>query len=830
MEKGKLLSEAKEKFTNELTNILDLINNDLIIDYPTKKITLDYFIVGLLQSTQTTGYKFLKLCVDTKTINDLLDLFLKRLSENSTTNTTPVYLSNNKKLPVFDETLSNILIKSNTEREKLNDLKIGSEHILLSTLFIDDETHKIFQKYGLEYLNYFNEINVFKQQELTKKHDFENISAGFNNAMGDMKSKNKKGNLIDTYCVNLNKLYKQGKIDSIVGRDNELNRLVKVLCRRSKNCAILVGLPGTGKTAIVNGLVNMIENDKAKSLNGKTIISLDISGIVAGTNFRGQLEERFNGIVNEVKANKDYVLFIDDVHTFLNGNSNQSTEIAGILSNILSDNDIKLIATTTFAGFKSAIESDSTLNRRFQKITVDPNSVSETEKIISVVKKYYETHHSVIYTEDALKACVKLANKYITDKYLPDSAIDILDECGSDKQSNSKDFDEIVKLKKEFEFNKNMVDKSMKCDDYDLADKYELECKKINAKIIDLQKKKQTKNTKTKITEDDVCKIVSEMTNIPITKLSTNDKQKYLNIEDALNAKVIGQKQAVKNIAKAVKRGRIGLSSKNQPISVILAVGESGCGKTLIAKKLAEEVFGSEEALVRFDMSEYSDKTSVNKLIGASSGYVGYEQGGLLTETIKNKKHCVLLLDEIEKSDKEVHNLLLQVFDNGVISDNNGVKVDFKNVIIIMTSNVGARDAESMGNGIGFNTNHDNKKHIVEKSLKSTFSPEFINRISNIIHFNKLTTQDLKDIIKLELNNLNKRVIDAGYGGIEYQENIVELLFEQINGDGSPGARKINRIIQTEIEDLIVDMFLEENINSNHIFNITVENNKINVL
>ena len=831
MEKGKLLADAKEKFTNELNSVLELIKSDLLSDYPTKKITVDYFMVALFQSTQSTGYKFLKKYVEQNSLSEMMDLFLKTLSEKSATNTKPRYISSKEKEPMFDETFSNILLKSNMEREKLNDPKICSEHVLLSTLSFDNEIKKTFNNFGITYLNYFNEINTSRQDELTKKEDFEIISSELIGSIGDTKGKNKKGKFIETYCINLNKLATQGKIDELVGRENEVKRLIKILGRRNKNSVMLVGLSGTGKSAIVNGLVNLIEANKAMYLNGKTILSLDMSGIVAGTTFRGQLEERFNGIIGEVKANKDYVLFIDDIHTVLGGSSNQSSEIAGILSNVLSDSDIRLIATTSFSGFKTTIESNTTLSRRFQKIIIEPSSISECEKILDSTKKYYEKYHNVSYTDEAVKACVKLANKYMTERQLPDSAIDIMDECGSEKKINTNGFDKIAELKKQFVFVQLMRDKSMKADDYDLGDKYDLECKKLKANILDAEKKNNLNNQNNiqEITEEDVYHVVSEMTNIPITKLSTSDKQRFLNIEKTLNAKVIGQEEAVKSIAKAVKRGRMGLSGKQTPISVILAVGESGCGKTLIAKKLAEEIFGSEKALVRFDMSEYSDKTSVNKLIGASSGYIGYEQGGLLTEAIKNKKHCVLLLDEIEKSDSEVQNLLLQVFDNGAISDNNGQEVDFKNVIIIMTSNVGAKDAASMGNGVGFNTNVDNKKNIISKSLKSVFSPEFLNRISNIIHFNQLTNQNLKDIIGLEMESLNKRIIEIGYAGVEYDKNIIDYLFDVINKDGSPGARKINRAIQGEIEDLIVDMFLEKELKQQHVFKIKLNNGKINI-
>lgn len=817
--------EIENLYTIELKRVLTYISKDLIEEYPSKKITTEYFIFSLFNNKQCLAYKILDKFVTQKHMDDLYDYYAKYLHNNSST----IIKKENNLQVGYDSIFSNHLVNSEQEKDGLLDPKVSTEHVLLSILKTNSIVKKQFETFGVTYDSFLTQINELRYEDV-KKNDSDR--ALVESISGFKSNKSGKKNLIETYCINLNKLSQQGKIDELIGRESEINRIVKVLGRRNKNNVILVGLPGTGKSQIVNGLVNLIEKGKAMFLNGKTVLSLNITAIIAGSTFRGMLEDRMNGIINEIKYNKDCVLFIDDIHNVLGNNTNNSTELVGVLSNTLSDGDVQVIATTSFKEYKNTIEGNASLSRKFQKIIIEPTTLEETEMILHSSKVYYEKHHNVLYSNESIKACVHLANKYITERQLPDSAIDIMDECGSEKKIYNPEMDDLVDLRKELMSAQKMREKSMKMNDFKLGDEYNKKAKEIEGKIIDYEKnlKLNTKNKVKEINEDDIYSTVSDMTGIPLNKLSTSEKQKYLNIENVLNEHVIGQEEAIKNISQTLKRNRIGLNRKNRPVGVFLFSGVSGVGKTLLASKIADEIYDGEKSLVRFDMSEYSDKTSVNKLIGAGSGYVMAEQGGLLTEAIKNNQYSVLLLDEIEKADKDVLNVFLQVFDNGVLTDNTGVKVSFKNTIIIMTSNIGARDASMIGGGVGFNTNvESNKKSIVEKSIKSFFNPEFINRLDKIIQFNELTNDDLKKIIVLELKKLNVKMVEIGYS-INYSDNVVDFIFNKLSSDKTSGARKINRIVQSEIEDIICDLYLENEYDKGHMFSVEIDNNNVKIL
>lgn len=814
--------DVDKLYTVELKRILTLISKDLLDEYPAKKVTTEHFILSLLNNKQSFAYKTLNKIINQNAMDGIYDFYAKHLHENSL----PIAPPSTERQTVYDSTLSKHLTNAKNEKDRLNDPKISSEHVFLAILSSSDITKKQFEIIGVTYDVFFTEITDTRAEELKKTDD----DRALVQSISGMKPKSgKKG--LDAYCVNLNRLAQQGKIDDLIGRESEINRIIKVVGRRNKNNVIFVGLPGVGKTAIVYGLAKKIEEGKAMFLNGKTILSLNMTAVIAGTTYRGMLEERMNAIISELKSDKNYILFIDDIHNVLGGNNNNSSEIAGILSNALSDGDIQLIATTSFKEYKNTIENNPTLSRRFQKIIIDPTSVPETEFILFNSKTYYENYHNVKYNDDAVKACAYLANKYITERQLPDSAIDIMDECGSEKKVYDPKSDELFELKKDLERNEVLRDKSARINDFKLLDEYKAKCIEIKGQIIDFEKKLKyvKKGPAKEITDIDIYSTVSEMTGIPLNKLSTSEKQRYLNIENVLNNNIIGQEEAIKKVSQTIKRNRMGLDRKNKPTGVFLCIGESGVGKTLLAKKLAEEIYGGESMLVRFDMSEFSDKTSVNKIIGSNAGYIGYESGGQLTEAIKNKKHCVLLLDEIEKADKEILNVFLQVFDDGNLTDNTGQKVSFKNVIILMTSNIGAKAAASFSRGAGFTSNiEENKKSISEKALKEHFPPEFINRLDSVVYFNHLNDENLKKIITLELNSLNKRLNEIKYG-IETTDDVVNIIFDKVKLDGGLGARPINRAIQNEIENIICDLYLEKEYPQDYIFKVSVEDGKIQI-
>lgn len=824
MYQNKELMDTEKLYTIELKKVLTLVSKDILSDYPAKKITSEHFILGLLNSKQCSACKLLNNIMEKNNFDNIYNFYAKYLNEKSVP-LMPTY--NNEKTVGYDNVLTKYIIDAEAEKTKLSDSKISSEHVLLSILNSDNNIKKQFENAGVTYDIVYNEISTIRSNNIKKDDEYRALA----NTISGLNSKsNNKKNVLEQYCVNLNTLSQQGKIDNLVGRKNEINRIIKIIGRRNRNNIVFVGLPGVGKTAIVYGLANMIEQGNAMFLNGKTILSLNMTAIIAGTTYRGMLEDRMNNIISEIKNNKDYILFIDDIHTVLN-NGNNSSELSGILTNALSDGDIQLLATTSFKEYKNSIESNTTLSRRFQKIIIDPASSQETEEILSANKIYYEKYHNVKYTDEAIKACISLANKYITERQLPDSAIDIMDECGSEKKVYNQKNDELVSLRKELINTEKLKNKSMKENDFKNGDIFNKKCKEIQSKIIDFEKKSRnvSENDIKEISEIDVYSTVAEMTGIPLTKLSSSEKQKFLNIENILNSNIIGQEEAIQKVSQTIKRNRMGLGRKNKPVGVFLCIGESGVGKTLLAKKLAEEIYGGENYLVRFDMSEYADKTSVNKLIGAGSGYVGYEQGGQLTETIKNNKYCVLLLDEIEKANKEILNIFLQVFDEGFLSDNTGQKISFKNVIILMTSNIGAKEAASFSRSAGFISNvEENKKNISEKALKEHFSPELLNRLDSVVYFKHLDDDNMKKIIKLELNGLNKMLNDINYG-IDVDDQVIDIIFDIVKKSGGLGARPINRAIQNEIENKICDLYLNNEYEDNHIFKVIVDDGKIKI-
>jgi ATP-dependent Clp protease ATP-binding subunit ClpC len=637
-------------------------------------------------------------------------------------------------------------------------------------------------------------------------------------ASGTKGAEKSKTPVLDNFGRDLTKIAENGKLDPIVGREKEIERVAQILSRRKKNNPILIGEPGVGKTAIAEGLaLRIIQKKVSRVLFGKRVVTLDLASLVAGTKYRGQFEERMKAVMNELEKSTDVILFIDELHTIVGaGGASGSLDASNMFKPSLSRGDIQVIGATTLDEYRQYIEKDGALARRFQTVMVDATTIDETIEILNNIKDKYEEHHHVIYTPESIISAVKLSDRYISDRFLPDKAIDVMDEVGARVHiSNINVPADIVALENQIELVKKEKNQVVKSQKYEEA----AQLRDREKKLIDqLEKAKQiwdeeSKKQKFTVTEEHVAEVIAQMTGIPVNRVAAKEGEKLLKMEEELTKHVIGQEDAVKKLVKAIQRTRVGLKDPQKPIGSFIFLGPTGVGKTEMAKVLATYLFDKEDALVRIDMSEYMEKFSVSRLVGAPPGYVGYEEGGQLTEKVRRKPYSVILLDEIEKAHPDVFNLLLQVLDDGILTDGLGRRVDFRNTIIIMTSNIGARDLKDFGSGIGFSTKSksdnldEQARSTIQNALKKAFAPEFINRLDDIIIFNSLERADLHKIIDLMLIKLKARLVNLGYE-VQLTEKAKDFIADK-GYDPQYGARPLNRAIQKYLEDLLAEEILK---------------------
>jgi ATP-dependent Clp protease ATP-binding subunit ClpC len=779
-------------------------------------------------------------CVDAlRSLNVNLDKLNDDLYYSLTNlNLTPKVGKSNKITVPFSKETRKLFKSVDFESENMSDNHIDTTHVMMAILNIKNDLpirNLLNKEHKITYENFTNIVKIMRD----KLDQIKNTSYSDETEYGlneDTNKRSKKPNqtktpVLDNFCTDITKLVDENKIDPVIGRSKEIKRVVQILSRRRKNNPVLIGEAGVGKSSIAEGIALLIKSGNTpRTLMDKKLYSLDLASVVAGTKYRGQFEERIKALLDELKQNPDVILFIDELHTFIGaGNASGSLDASNIFKPALARGEIQVIGATTLDEFREHIEKDGALTRRFQQVLVEATSPEETKIILNNIKEKYEKHHNVIYTPEAIDECVKLADRYITDRAMPDKAIDILDEAGASTNTSNETPENIkkIELKKEEILNRKL--EVIQKQNYEKAAELRDEEKKINDELEKAKKQWLTSLDKKKTTVDVdlVAETVSMMTGIPLSKISTQENKKLVSMDKKLMGKVIGQDDAVTKVIKAIKRNRLGIRNMNKPIGSFIFLGNSGSGKTLLTKLLAEELFEDSDSLIRIDMSEYMEKHSIAKLIGSPPGYVGYEQGGQLTEKIRRKPYSVILFDEIEKAHEDIFNILLQVLDEGHLTDSLGRKINFKNCLIILTSNIGIKEVNSFSTSLGFQTNaspqnsDDRVNSIIDKALKKKFKPEFLNRLDDIIVFNTLKEEDINKIVYNEINKLKERMREMGY---EFKINKPAIEFVAKNGyDKAYGARPLNRAIQKYIEDPIADEILSGNIKEGETINISLD-------
>ncbi len=833
---AKFSQQVKDVLTYSREEALRLGNN---------YISVEHLLLGIIREGKGVAIQILlSLGVN---LSDLKNSIESKIKNNKNT-----AIDNNKNIPILKEANKSLKFTFLEARFFKSEI-IDTEHLLLSILKYENNfTANLLAKYNVDYESVKNELEyILSNSEAGNKtikdelYDDTDDKEPDNSNYFDKGPKRSTGSktktpVLDNFGNDLTKAAEENCLDPIVGRERELERIAQILSRRKKNNPVLIGEPGVGKTAIVEGLaLKIVKRKVSRALFDKRVVVLDLASLVAGTKYRGQFEERMKAMLNEIEKNPDVILFIDEIHTIVGaGGASGSLDASNIFKPALSRGDIQCIGSTTLDEYRQYIEKDGALERRFQKILVDPTSPEETVEILNKIKEKYEDHHLVKYSDQAINACVSLTTRYISDRCLPDKAIDALDEAGSRVHIININVPlEITNIENKIEQVKQKKIESVKSQKFEEAAellRYEKECIK-DLEIENHKWEEESNINRVIVDEEDVAEVVAMMTGIPIQRIAKNEGKRLINMDEEIAKSVIGQKEAIKKVVRAIRRNRAGLKDPNKPIGSFIFLGPTGVGKTYLAKVLSEYLFDTQDALIRIDMSEYMEKFAVSRLIGAPPGYVGYEEGGQLTEKVRRKPYSVILLDEIEKAHPDVFHLLLQVLDDGRLTDSLGRRIDFKNTIIIMTSNIGSRQLKDFGQGIGFNTSAkisgaDKYAHsIIENALKKTFAPEFLNRIDDIVIFNSLKREDIHKIIDIELSYLYERTVNIGYK-IKISGKAKDFIAEK-GWDDKFGARPIKRTIQKYIEDPLAEAIIKKDFKQGDVIHIGFEDKtqKINI-
>lgn len=802
-------------------------------------IGTEHLLLGLIREGENTAIKILKqLNVDLYELRKEVELAIKDKTGKN--------IANINSLPLTKQA-EKVIRVTVLEAKALKSPLVETEHLMLSILKNKENiATQILNQFDVDYDIFRNELGMVRSNEPRSEYteenddDFDDERKSYSQQQRGKQGTPAKSKtpVLDNFGRDITKLAETGALDPIIGREKEIERVSQILSRRKKNNPILIGEPGVGKTAIVEGLaLRIVQRKVSRVLFDKRVISLDLAALVAGTKYRGQFEERMKAIMNELEKNRDVILFIDEIHTIVGaGGASGSLDASNIFKPALSRGELQCIGASTLDEYRMYIEKDGALDRRFQKVIVDPPSVNETIQILTNIKSKYEDYHNVIYNDEAIEACVKLSDRYMTDRLLPDKAIDVMDEVGARVHLKNINVPQnILDLEKKIEDIKQEKNKVVKSQRFEEAAALRDTEKRLGE---DLEKAKniweeESKHKRYPIGEEEIAEVVSMMTGIPVKRMVQEETEKLRKMADDMKLMVVGQDDAIVKVVKAIQRNRVGLKDPRKPIGTFIFLGPTGVGKTELARALARYMFDSEDSLIRIDMSEYMEKFTVSRLIGAPPGYVGYEEGGQLTEKVRRKPYSVILLDEIEKAHPDIYNILLQVLDDGQLTDGLGRKVDFKNTVIIMTSNIGVRQLKDFGDGVGFATANrmqnadENNKAVIEKALKRTFSPEFLNRVDDVMIFNSLSKENIFEIIDILMKNVMKRLQNLGFT-LELAPDAKDFIADK-GYDVQFGARPLHRAIQKYLEDPLAEEILKLNIKAGDtlIADFDKENNKI---